>query len=196
MSKKYSIREFADEIRRLYPGEYDDLQNEKLVSLWLKRYPSDEDKVDISIKEKTSYYGYVWLVIIVISLIFFFKNCSWGGEKTCEEIKEDCLEIFDDRAPFYVSKLKKVYNESSQEWNDRVLAELFLTYLRENDELSENLEYLRINCLNTYDDYQNEIEDKIFKIIMKEIILNKLYDYLGENNTENIDYQCDVVAPD
>ena len=39
---KYSINEFAREIRKLYPGDYDDLSDTELVSLWLKKYPNDK----------------------------------------------------------------------------------------------------------------------------------------------------------
>ena len=42
---KYSIAEFAQEIRKQYPGDYDDLNDEKLVTLWLKKYPNDKEKI-------------------------------------------------------------------------------------------------------------------------------------------------------
>lgn len=45
---KYTIKEFAKEIRKLYPGDYDDLIDDKLVELWLKKYPNDRDKIDFS----------------------------------------------------------------------------------------------------------------------------------------------------
>jgi hypothetical protein len=43
---KYTLNEFAEEIRKSYPGEYDDLKDKELVSLWLKKYPQDSKKVD------------------------------------------------------------------------------------------------------------------------------------------------------
>lgn len=42
---KYSINEFALEIRNQYPNDYDDLSDEKLVELWLKKYPEDWSKI-------------------------------------------------------------------------------------------------------------------------------------------------------
>jgi hypothetical protein len=53
---KYTINEFASQIRNLYPNDYDDLTDEKLVELWLKKYPDDIEKIDfkIQINEKKS----------------------------------------------------------------------------------------------------------------------------------------------
>jgi len=45
---KYTIKEFAKEIRKLYPNDYDDLSDEKLVELWLNKYPNDRDKIDFN----------------------------------------------------------------------------------------------------------------------------------------------------
>lgn len=45
---KYTVKEFVQEIRKLYPGDYDDLSAEKLVELWLKKYPNDREKIDFS----------------------------------------------------------------------------------------------------------------------------------------------------
>ena len=45
---KYTIKEFAKEIRKLYPNDYNDLTDEKLVELWLKKYPNDREKIDFS----------------------------------------------------------------------------------------------------------------------------------------------------
>lgn len=49
---KYTLDEFAQEIRRLFPGDYDDLSNDELVRLWLKKYPTDKEKIDFNIKKK------------------------------------------------------------------------------------------------------------------------------------------------
>lgn len=49
---RYSIDEFAQEIRNLFPGDYDDLSNDELVRLWLKKYPADKEKIDFSIIKK------------------------------------------------------------------------------------------------------------------------------------------------
>ena len=49
---KYTVEEFAKEIRKLYPGDYDDLSDKKLVELWLKKYPNDINKIDSGVKSK------------------------------------------------------------------------------------------------------------------------------------------------
>ncbi len=42
---KYTIAEFAREIRNRFPGDYDDLIDEELVELWLRKYPEDRNKI-------------------------------------------------------------------------------------------------------------------------------------------------------
>ena len=64
---KYTISEFAEEIRALYPGDYDDLTDGKLVELWLKKHPKDIDKVDLSRKETID------LAILIKCGIFLFS---------------------------------------------------------------------------------------------------------------------------
>jgi hypothetical protein len=43
--KKYTIEEFADQIRSKYPNSYDDLDDDKLIELWLKKFPNDGEKI-------------------------------------------------------------------------------------------------------------------------------------------------------
>jgi len=50
---KYTIKEFAKEIRKLYPEDYNDLTDEKMVELWMKKYPSDRDKIDFNNEVKS-----------------------------------------------------------------------------------------------------------------------------------------------
>ena len=45
---KYSIEEFAEEIRKLFPGDYGDLKDNDLVELWLKKYPQDAAKIALN----------------------------------------------------------------------------------------------------------------------------------------------------
>lgn len=84
---KYSIHEFASEIRKLYPGDYDDLSDNKLVELWLKKYPKDIEKINLvedthyntiksQIGEKQKiivYHKFIWgrQILIGIATIFF-----------------------------------------------------------------------------------------------------------------------------
>ncbi len=70
---KYTVSEFAKEIRNLYPSDYDDLSNDKLVELWLKKYPNDIDKIDFG-KENTkdsNGFGNILLGIIAVVGLFF-----------------------------------------------------------------------------------------------------------------------------
>jgi hypothetical protein len=52
---KYTVNEFAAKIRNLYPGDYDDLPDEKLVELWLKKHPNDRERVDFSEQPSIKY---------------------------------------------------------------------------------------------------------------------------------------------
>jgi hypothetical protein len=42
---KYTITEFARGIRNRFPGDYDDLMDDELVELWLRKYPEDRNKI-------------------------------------------------------------------------------------------------------------------------------------------------------
>ena len=42
---KVSIKKFAKKIREDYPGDYDDLMDDELVELWLRKYPEDRNKI-------------------------------------------------------------------------------------------------------------------------------------------------------
>jgi hypothetical protein len=88
---KYTLEGFADEIRKLYPGDYDDLSDEKLVKLWLKKYPNDSDKVSLNISQnypnqssasyKSSSFPYGILIILIIGILSFLSNPSESVHK-------------------------------------------------------------------------------------------------------------------
>ena len=79
MENKYLVSEFANEIRKLYPGDYDDLSDSRLVELWLKKYPTDKDKIELEpnklvpaskisnsdTQTKRSNTSYIWLFLIL-----------------------------------------------------------------------------------------------------------------------------------
>ena len=70
---KYTVDEFTKKIRKLYPGDYDDLSDSKLIELWLKKYPNDINKVDLNqskvpVKRK-NYTGYVLIIILLVLAI-------------------------------------------------------------------------------------------------------------------------------
>jgi hypothetical protein len=43
--KQYTKSKFAQEIRSKYPGSYDDLTDDKLIELWLRKFPLDKNKI-------------------------------------------------------------------------------------------------------------------------------------------------------
>jgi hypothetical protein len=75
--KKYTIEEFADQIRSKYPNAYDDLEDNKLIKLWLKKFPDDEEKIiwespSSTTKLKTkSYKKYIWFSLVFLLFIAF-----------------------------------------------------------------------------------------------------------------------------
>lgn len=76
---KYSVSEFARQIRKMYPNDYDDLSDIRLVELWLKKYPNDINKVDINQigqsevpRKKAGYFKYV-LIAMLLTVAFLTK---------------------------------------------------------------------------------------------------------------------------
>jgi hypothetical protein len=62
--KKYTIKEFADKIRSKYPNAYNDLGDDELVELWIKKHPDDKD----FIITKGSH-GFFFKLIILLMLL-------------------------------------------------------------------------------------------------------------------------------
>jgi hypothetical protein len=88
--KKFSKSEFAKIIRNKCPGSYDDLSDDKLIELWLKKYPGDKSKVnssglssiisqDENIEKEISSYLLMWLgiVICILCAVGFFISSEW-----------------------------------------------------------------------------------------------------------------------
>lgn len=78
---KYTVNEFAKEIRKLYPGDYDDLSDEKLVELWLKKYPNDKEKIEKKNKSvfsilKGAFIGFCVLLGIIFIITDLVQNSS------------------------------------------------------------------------------------------------------------------------
>jgi hypothetical protein len=68
--KKYNVKEFANEIRTKHPGSYDDLSDEKLVELWLKKFPNDKEKITKNSKLKQ--YKYLFILLgLLMSIVFY-----------------------------------------------------------------------------------------------------------------------------
>ncbi len=73
--QRFTITEFAQNIRNQYPKEYDDLSDSQLVNLWVKKYPNDQEKIIFStfspsVEKKTNNHWY-WIggILIVIAAI-------------------------------------------------------------------------------------------------------------------------------
>ena len=65
--RKFTLSEFAKDIRSKYPGSYDDLSDDKLVELWLKKFPEDRDKITkVKLLEffNVKYYNFLVLLFI------------------------------------------------------------------------------------------------------------------------------------
>jgi hypothetical protein len=69
---KYTKSEFAQEIRRLYPNDYNDLSDKDLVSLWLNKFPNDKGKI----KSSTGC-GFEIAVTIVVIICAIFIPFLW-----------------------------------------------------------------------------------------------------------------------
>ena len=103
--KKYTIEEFADQIRSKYPSAYDDLTDNQLVSLWLEKFPKDKQLIYIDEDDEDDDDGYdgyednisndsntgTWALIIISIIVLFFTNPSI--EKHKEEVGNECAEI-------------------------------------------------------------------------------------------------------
>ena len=68
---KYTISEFAQEIRKIYPGDYDDLTDSKLIELWLKKYPADKEKIEFNTYSSGNGSGKFINLILNIGLVLF-----------------------------------------------------------------------------------------------------------------------------
>ncbi|MBN8837690.1 MAG: hypothetical protein J0I09_10540 [Sphingobacteriia bacterium] len=103
MQTQYSISEFAQEIRKQYPGDYDDLTDAKLVELWLKKYPNDKNKVALNsvasaIPEKKENNNnnsskYIKYIIIVIILFIAFKT-----NPDSKDFTDKAIEIYQNQS--------------------------------------------------------------------------------------------------
>lgn len=63
--------EFANEIRAKHPGSYDDLSDDKLVELWLKKFPDDKNKISSSSQKKWKYPLWFYFSFILLCCSYF-----------------------------------------------------------------------------------------------------------------------------
>jgi len=79
--KKYTTSEFATYLRTKYPGSYDDLSDDELVRLWLKKYPKQMDKImesDSTNKNEGTNLSF-WVGVIIIGVIVFSLLTNAGS---------------------------------------------------------------------------------------------------------------------
>jgi hypothetical protein len=76
--RKCNITEFANKIRKKYPNSYNDLSDNELVKLWVKKYPDDGGYI---INENTNSLSLKWPLIIILGVILFLTNPSLSKHK-------------------------------------------------------------------------------------------------------------------
>ena len=107
--KKYTIEEFADQIRSKYPSAYDDLTDNQLVSLWLEKFPKDKQLIYIDEEDEDDDDGYednisndsntgTWALIIISIIVLFFTNPSL--EKHKDKTAIEAMAVFKESKVF------------------------------------------------------------------------------------------------
>jgi hypothetical protein len=77
------------DIRTKYPGYYDDLSDEKLVGLWLIKYPNDINKIimnkplvnnseDTKVEITNYFLKWIGIIICTLSVVSFFISSEWA----------------------------------------------------------------------------------------------------------------------
>ena len=83
---KYSVSEFANNIRAKHPGAYDDLLDDKLVELWLKKFPDDKNKV--ANHSKLRKYRYlIFFTSVVLLITGYLSYLDYKYPKSESELK-------------------------------------------------------------------------------------------------------------
>ena len=100
--KKYTIEEFAVQIRIKYPNAYDDLEDDKLIELWLKKFPNDEEKIifesdgdELVVPQKSNKRKYFWGIVLLILFALTRGLISNGVFKDSDFIDKNEL-IYDN----------------------------------------------------------------------------------------------------
>jgi hypothetical protein len=79
--KQHTISEFSQKIRTKYPGSYDDISDEKLIELWLNKYPKDKEHVIEDSNSGSGSFLYKWISGIVFIVVLFFTNPNSNDHK-------------------------------------------------------------------------------------------------------------------
>lgn len=149
---KYTIKEFAKEIRKKYPNAYDDLSDEELVSLWIKKFPEEREKINFHEKnfEDTKLFKLIdgfFNLVIVTSVILF---CIWGT-LTFVDVKERKIDLI-------------------SEFNNKVFGpETFPSKSSLTDEIEQNLilDSIELTPSNTTNNKINIAEENVLNEVKK-----------------------------
>jgi hypothetical protein len=118
--KKYNLKEFANEIRTKHPSSYDDLTDEKLVELWLKKFPEDLIKVQTTnsktfntILNKNVLLGGLLVVLLVI-LSLYLTRTKTSESKIVNFLAYDSDTIWLKNAYFEDDYFEDIYFSDSK----------------------------------------------------------------------------------
>jgi hypothetical protein len=161
--KKYTESEFANKIRDKYPDAYDDLSDDELLKIWLRKYPNDEELINfynVHYEEEETSDG-IWngikklVVFIFIILIIFFGINYISNNADSESSLINAVTINDTNENY--DPLSDVPFDE-QESSDSENAEKFIgkwEYWTGNEKVIINI--INDNETETkYDDYKEE----------------------------------------
>jgi hypothetical protein len=69
-----------------YPGSYKDLSDDKLIELWIRKFPEDKNKLvndksdleEVSNEISNLFLKWLGVIICVLSLVGFFVSTEWA----------------------------------------------------------------------------------------------------------------------
>jgi hypothetical protein len=76
-----SIKDFANEIRTQFPGSYDDLSDDNLVELWLKKYPEYKEQIIEESNSDSSWFSYKWILAFLFGGLLYMTNPNSNDHK-------------------------------------------------------------------------------------------------------------------
>jgi len=93
---KYSVDEFAKEIRKINPGKFNHLSDDNLVKYWLNKYPKDISKVDLNKKKSANsieYFSFLGFISIVFFsyLLYQIYNIAEIGQEAYKIINNNSV---------------------------------------------------------------------------------------------------------
>jgi hypothetical protein len=112
---KYTVQDFAKEIKKKYPKVYNDLDDEELVNLWVKKYPQDKKNIDFtktqesSLQKSDGFFVRVWDILkgfilfalgsLIIAFLIdfgvdFYTKINNNSNYNLNSIEEIVLDIF------------------------------------------------------------------------------------------------------